>query len=240
MSLYRLSFILSFLVLSACSELHPEVFMDNNEAAVQISEGKLSEPKSLLLDAMSLAPFEPALHYNLGLVFSAQESMDSALKSFDEAVKLDGTSEVRFRAAFNLGVLYQKAKNKDLALKAYQEALVHQPDSRETRVNIEFLLQEQQGGGEGSDQNQDQNEKGDGSSNQQKDPNQDGQEENPGENQKYDSGQQDKPQPQQFQSQELSPSDVNKILREIKQQEGRIRMEFNKTGPKEEPRGKDW
>jgi tetratricopeptide (TPR) repeat protein len=234
----RLFLLLQFLGLSACSEVRPDVFIKNNEAAKKTSESRFSEAKSLLLDAMSADPFEPALHYNLGYILSAQEDPESALKSYQEAQSLEGDSEVRFRAAFNSGVLYQKAKNKELALKAYQEALIHKPESRETRVNIELLLQDQQGGGEGSDQNQDPNQKGQGNQNQQKDPNQDGEQKEPGENQNYGDGQ--KPQPQQFQSKELSPSDVNKILREIKQQEGRIRMEFNRTGPKEEPRGKDW
>lgn len=225
--------------LSACSELRPDVLIKNNEASKKINEAQFGDAKSLVLDGMSSDPFEPALHYNLGYILSAQEDVESALKSYEEVKKLEGDSEVRFRAAFNSGVLHQKTKNKELALKAYQEALIHKPESRETRVNIELLLQEQQGGGEGADQNQDPNQdpnkKGD--QNQQKDQKQDGEQKEPGENQDYGSG---RKQPQQFQSKELSPSDVNKILREIKQQEGRIRMEFNKTGPQEEPRGKDW
>jgi len=38
----------------------------------------------------------------------------------------------------------------------------------------------------------------------------------------------------------LSPSDVNKILGELKQQEQRIRGEYNRKEAKEPPRGKDW
>ncbi|MGZ5280485.1 MAG: tetratricopeptide repeat protein, partial [Pseudobdellovibrionaceae bacterium] len=49
-----------------------------------------------------------------------------------------------------------------------------------------------------------------------------------------------KPQPQKFKSGELTQGDVNKILGEIKQQEQKIRAEFNKKETKDEPRDKDW
>ena len=112
------------------------------------------------------------------------------------------------------------------------------PNSRETKVNIELLIQQGgQGGGEGeqkedpkeSDQ-KNENEDSKDSEQKQKD------ESKPKEykkNQKY--------QMQPFDSKELSEQDVKKIFDELKQQEQRIRQEFNKDeNPKENSNGKDW
>jgi Ca-activated chloride channel family protein len=54
----------------------------------------------------------------------------------------------------------------------------------------------------------------------------------PAKNEKY------KPRP--FDGKELSEADVKKILGEIKQQEQKIRSEFNRKDVKEQPRDKDW
>lgn len=54
----------------------------------------------------------------------------------------------------------------------------------------------------------------------------------PAPNQKY--------QPRPFNGKELSEADVKKILGEIKQQEQKIRSEFNRKDVKEQPRDKDW
>ncbi|RYZ86954.1 MAG: hypothetical protein EOP06_13550 [Proteobacteria bacterium] len=53
-------------------------------------------------------------------------------------------------------------------------------------------------------------------------------------------GQNPKPQPKKFDSKELNEGDVKKILQELKQQEQKIRAEFNRKEAKEQPRDKDW
>jgi hypothetical protein len=125
----------------------------------------------------------------------------------------------------------------DEALKYYQTALKINPNSRETKVNIELLIQDQEnksgegkgdGKNDGKDKpNQNPNDKPDDKSDHKKDK----------EKQGVTKG---KAPPPKFNSKELTQNDVNKILSEISQQEQKIRGEFNRKEVKEKPHGKDW
>ncbi|MCE3009050.1 MAG: tetratricopeptide repeat protein [Proteobacteria bacterium] len=220
----------------------PEAVFENNRGVRDFSQGAVLPAQNLFLKAMEGAPSKAEVHVNLGLTFLALEQFEKAEKSFRTALQYGGSSEALFSAHFHLGFLYQKQQKKDEALEQYERALEYSPESIETKTNIELLLQDQNqgsGGGEGDQNSKDQEQKGDGSSQDQqgKDPKND----QGKEQQKQDSsGQYRKNQPQKFKSQELTPGDVNKILGEIRQQEGKIRSEFNKRETKESPRGKDW
>ena len=135
--------------------------------------------------------------------------------------------EILFASKYNLGVLYASKSEVDKALQYYQKALEHNPTSKEIKTNIELLLQQQQGKGKGDgkdkDKNQDQNEHED---------SEDG--EQPKEPQKFQN------QPKQFNSEEMSKSDVNKILEELKKQEQQIRAKHERKGDKESDHDKNW
>jgi Ca-activated chloride channel family protein len=160
--------------------------------------------------------------------------MEKAQAAYESALKQATNDETKFIANFNLGEFYQKAKKTEQALKYYQQALSLKPESRETKVNIELLTKEQQGGGQGK--NQDQKDK----------DNKDSKDNQNGDQQKDDKSNGEGPKSQgkapkpKFNSKELTQADVNKILGEIKQQEQKIRADFNKKDVKERPRDKDW
>lgn len=217
--------------LAAQEKTAVQAFVNNRAAVHSFENGDLGLALSRWTTALSYNPDELKLHYNLGLGFQIAQRGPEAEASYGMVLKSPHAApEERFAVEYNLGVLAQKNKDVDRALKHYQAALDLAPDSRETKINIELLIQ-QQGGGGGQGQNQE----GD----QPQDP-QDGE----GEGDKEQPPKQyapNKPQKPQFRSEQLTPADVNKILGELKQQEQRIRAEFGKRNQqKESPGGKDW
>lgn len=205
---------------------------------------------------LELDPFSPETHLDLGLTYEGQQQADKAMPSYQNALKYANSDELKFMAYFNQAQLLGKEKKIDEALELYQAALSLEPTSKETKTNIELLIQTQQhdqkgGGDDNKDQKQDQKDPQD-----QKDQ-KDNKDQKDQTDQKDDKGQDDKekkdkkeqpkeysknskPQPRPFKGQELSEGDVKKILGEIKQQEQKIRSEYNRKEVKEQPRDKDW
>lgn len=223
--------------------LLPQAVITNNQGVDALAKTLPAEAQSKFVETLQWAPVEAAVHLNLGLAFAAQGQPEKAQQSYLTAAKLAQDPKVKFMALFNLGELAQKAKKKNEALYYYQEALNLNPASKETKINIELLTQNQQGGG-GSGENQEQDQNKDQKDGDQKDEKkQDKKDQDKDGDQKKDKPPkygQGKQQPQKFKSGELSQDDVNKILGEIKQQEQKIRAEFNKTDRQESPNGKDW
>lgn len=217
-----------------------DLLQSNNEGAKQLVEGQPALALDYFLKSLESSPLQAEVHYNLALTFYQLGQMDNAEKSYLTALKLSKNEALTFNILFNLGEMFQKAKNKNKALQYYQQALSLDPENIEVKTNIELLTQESPNGGEGENQdkqNQDQQSQ-DQKNQDQKNKNQDQKDQQkPQEGPKKENPKQQKP---QFKSQELTPADVNKILGEIKQQEQKIRAEFNKKESKEKPRDKDW
>lgn len=203
--------------------------------AIQGMDGKLAELH--LQTALEDRPFQPEVHLNLGVAARIQGKVEEAEKNYSNARRFaeSGDPEIDFLSYYNTGEALQAAKNIDGALAAYQRALKFRPDSLETKTNIEMLLQNGQGGqGEGDQKQQNPDQAGKDQEQKDGDQDQEKEEDKPKERQvskKY--------QPREFKG-ELSESDVRKILGEIKQQEQKIRADFNRKEAKERPRGKDW
>ena len=219
------------LKLEAQEKASVQAFMNNRAAVSSFESGDLGLALSRWTTALSYNPSEAKLHYNLGLGFQVSQRGPEAESSYGMVLKSPHvTPEEKFAVEYNLGVMAQKNKDVDGALKHYQAALDIEPQSLETKINIELLIQQGGGGGQGQ-----QDQEGD----QKQDP-KDGE----GEGEKDQPPKQyapNKPQKPQFRSEELTPSDVNKILGELKQQEQRIRAEFGKRQQqKEAPGGNDW
>ncbi|HEY1078895.1 MAG TPA: tetratricopeptide repeat protein, partial [Bdellovibrio sp.] len=159
-------------------------------------------------------------------------------------------------AIFNQAQLLGKQKKVDEAIALYQKALDLVPTSQEAKNNIELLTQQQAGGGKGQDQENKDDQKQEGKeskdSKDQKDPKDPKDDKDKKDEKKPDEKdgkeKEEKPKepksspkykPRPFNGKELSEGDVKKILGELKQQEEKIRAEYNKSG-KEQPRDKDW
>lgn len=241
--------LLTMTLLAGCGDgLTWTALRKNREAAEAIRKDSPDLAVLALTEGLAASPFQPELHVNLGIAFDRQKKGEDAIKSLKnaEAVAKDDWSS--FAARYNLGVLNGNAKKIDEALSWYQKALEILPASTEVKTNIELLMKAQQGGGEGETQER-QQEGGQGQD-QQKDSQGKDQKDDPGQDPK--DGKDDKPEkpkeygqpppqykPREFKG-ELHEADVKKILGEIKQQEQRIRAEFNRRDAKERPRDKDW
>ncbi len=205
-----------------------ESYLHNREALHGIEKKSYYLAYQELLKALNHAPLNVQLQMNLGYVFELNEEFEKSEKVYRSLVPRVNESELKFNALFNLGNVLGKQKKIDEALLAYQNALKIKPDSVEVKTNIELLLSGGQGEGKGDQQqnksNQDQNKK------QQSDQQED--------QKKKDSGQ--KPKPKPFESQDLTPQDVKRILDEIKNQEQSIRANEYEKGAKDSAKTKDW
>lgn len=227
------------LALSGCGVSSTWQALRENAAGVKLLQAQNPAGASeRFITGLADAPFEPALHLNLGLALDQQKKSDDAIKSYIIAESLARTDQQRFLARFNLGEILGRAKKVDEALAWYQKALEIKPDSLETKVNIE-LLTNAQGQGQGGDDQQDQQGEGKGESKQDPKDQKDDQDKKDSEDKPKEYGQNQKYKPRPFKG-ELSESEVKKILGEIRQQEQKIRAEFNRKDVKERPRDKDW
>ena len=247
------------LALVGCGDQNPHLktLELNREGNKQLKAQNLQAASDKYIEALGFNPFLPELHSNLGLTFEMQQQADKAQQSYAEAGRLADLSknpQMQFVARFNQAQLLGKAKKVDEAIELYQKALDIIPTSKEAKTNIELLIQQQQGGGGKGQDQKDQQQGGQGNQQQQNKDNKDNKDNKNNQDQNKDQDQKDgdkdkkdkqyqgspKYKPRPFNGKELSEGDVKKILGEIKQQEGKIRAEYNRKEVKEQPRDKDW
>lgn len=238
--------------------------IQDRAASALVKAEKYEEALEIYLSALEKEPQKPQIHSNVGVILSQIQRPEDAVKSLLHALKLaeeqkDGPS--LFAINFNLGAYYGAQKNVDEALKHYQAALNILPTSKEAKTNIELLtqLQNQDGKGEGENkdqnqQNQDPKEQKDNKDQKGKGDKQDPNQDQKGENKKDDpKDQKDKDEkasqkkessgkykPRPYQGEQLSEGDVKKILGELRNQEQKIRANFDKKEQKDSGNEKDW
>jgi Ca-activated chloride channel homolog len=223
----------SFLILFASGAAHAttvDSYLLNSDGIDKLQAKSYYPAFQDFIKALQEDPLNPQLHMNLGLALELNEEFEKAEQAYKGALRLIPASDPsrRFQTLFNLAGVQSRNKKIDEALKTYQAALEIDPDSKEVKTNIELLWQG--GGGDGEGEGQEQKE-GDGEGK--------GRPKDPGE-QPQGGQEQKKKQPKPFNSQNLTPQDVKKILDEIKNQEQGIRAQEYDKGAKEAPRGKDW
>ncbi|MAV90829.1 MAG: hypothetical protein CL676_05365 [Bdellovibrionaceae bacterium] len=225
---------------SSASAESVESYFLSKEGLKQLESKNFQSSLGTWVKALESDPLNPKLHLNLGISLYALGEFEKAAKAFHGVRGLAKNNEELFVSLFDEAVALGQDKKVDEALKVYQEALKIHPDSKEVKINIELLTMEQsQQGGKGSSDQKDQNsqnkdnKEGEGEGNGDKDKQKP--QDSKGQDQK-----QKKPQPKKFKSEELTASDVKKILDELKSQEQGIRAKEYEKGPKERPAGKDW
>jgi Ca-activated chloride channel family protein len=233
------------LLVSPAFALSPQAVQNNNAAVSQFENKNYYPAYQGFLRGLAKEPFTPLIHLNLGRAYQQNEEYDKALQEYDVIQRLPGVDrDTQFKAYFNSGTVAASQNKIPEALDYYQKALAIDPQSVETKTNIELLWQG--GGGKGKSQgkpdkdkdnkdNKDSKDNKDNKDNKDKDKDKDKKPD-----QERDSGEEPPKQPQKFESQNLSPEDVRKILDEIKNQEQQIRAEINKKEVKETPREKNW
>lgn len=221
----------------------------NNDGIKHYKAEEYPEAFSSFAEALSRDPFNPKYHLNLGDAFYKRGDLPKAMAEFEstsQSPKAD--NDTKFQALFNTGNAAVDAKDFAKALDYYQRALEIKPDSVETKTNIELALKEEQkqnkSGDKNDDKKQDKDQKDD--QNKKNDENekkkQEGDKEQQQKNQSPSQAPTPKPTPQGFKSGNLSESDVQRILEELKRQEQEIRARQyreNKNVPEREIE-KDW
>jgi tetratricopeptide (TPR) repeat protein len=233
----KLAFILAFLLfasIASAGELNG--IQKNNSGVEKFKQNKPVDAYNDFSQSLSDLPFRPEVHFNLGTAFLVNKEFDKAISEFDQTERLakgdsNEAKAMRFRALYNKAVALSELKKVPEALDSYQAALELNPDSLETKTNIELLTKN---GGEGQGESDDQKpsdgkDKKDGQGNQQQ----------PNQPPKPENGQQ-KPQPKPFKSEQLSKQDVGRILDELKRQEEQIRAKMEHQNSKDAPPDKDW
>lgn len=216
----------------------------DSQAAQLVKNEKFDEALTKYYSLLESASDSSVLHSNIGILLDKAQKKDEALKSLNYALKLAETQIDKrslFKIRYNLGVYFGQQKMLPQALENYQAALEITPDSLETKTNIELLIQQQnqqQSGNQGDKKDQKDQSKND----ENKDQNKDQNDEN--NDNKEDQKKQSSPkyQPRPFKGDELSEADVKKILGELRNQEQKIRANFDKKEKKGKANKneKDW
>lgn len=203
-----------------------ESYLHNREAIKSLEKKSYYNAYQELLNALKFDPLNAELQMNLAFTFEMNEEFEKAAKVYRSLLpRLKADDPRKFEALFNLGNVLSKQKDIDGALGAYQAALDLHPDSVEVKTNIELLFQGGDGGSGDGQQKEDQQNQDDKKNSKNSEPQQENKE---------------KREPKPFESQDLTPQDVRRILDEIKNQEQSIRAQENEKGAKESGRARDW
>ncbi len=257
---------LLILFLTSCVERRQpslRLLWQDTLAKKDIKNEKYEEALQKYYGMIEIAPDYYQTHANVGVLLGMIQKPDDALKSLQHALKVAESNEDpagKFSVHYNLGVYFGLQKKIEPALENYQAALDIVPTSKEVKTNIELLIQQKQkqdkqdkqGEGEGDSksdskdkqnpgqdpQNKDQKQNDDNKDSDKKDENKED-EAKPKEDQKRENSPKYKPRP--FQGEQLSEGDVKKILGELRNQEQKIRANFDKKEKgKSKKNEKDW
>lgn len=102
-------------------------------------EGKYDKAEEAYQKALSKKE-SPVIRYNLGNAQYKKESIDDAVKSFDEAAAATDDPELKTKALYNKGVLLHKNNRLTEAIEAYKQALRLSPADDEVRKNLQLAL----------------------------------------------------------------------------------------------------
>ena len=270
--LLKITFV--FILLSGCQKrpsrdefTSVSALLEDRAAIALLKAERYENALETYTNMLEKEPAKPQIHSNIGVTMAQLKKPEDALKSFEHALKLaqdQKDAPAVFAIHFNLGVYFGAQKKIDEALQHYQAALDILPTSKETKTNIELLIQmqNQQGKGEGEKKDQDQKDKnGDQSKDQNGDQDQkDKKDKKPEEDKKDKDGkdkdekdkdqEKEKPKPDEkgspkykprpYAGDQLSEGDVKKILGELRNQEQKIRANFDKKEQKDSGHEKDW
>ena len=172
----------------------------------EFKEAEIDYRKAVVKDSLSVAG-----EYNLASTLYKQQDWEGADKSLQTIKDVAPSGENAARWHYNCGDVALQKKDYAAAVKAFREALLLTPDdldSKENYIYAKKMLENQQngGGGQNQDQNQDQ---------QDQQQNQDQQDQQQDQNQQ---NQQDQNQDQQ-QEQKISPQQAQQMLKAIQAKE---------------------
>ncbi len=261
-SLSRAFYFIFILSLVGCGKNEPSMsaLALDRKASSFIQKKQSEQALPLYYQILETDSDLPSVHSNLGILFNLDKKNEEALKSLEFALKLAVAQqdlEKQFAIRFNLGTFFGAQKKIPEALENYQAALEIKPESKETKHNIELLIENNSGGESGGGEKKQQKGDGSGQDQEQKDDSKDGDQEKdkgqekdkeknkdgddgPEKKKKQEYKENSKYKPRPFNGADLSEGDVKKILGELKDQEQKIRANFEKKERKDKNNEKDW
>ncbi len=179
-------------------------------------EAEIDYRKAVVKDSLSVAGA-----YNLASSLYKQEDWEGADKSLQSIKDVAPATENAARWHYNCGDVALQKKDYAAAVKAFREALLLTPDDLDAKENYIYakkMLQNQQngGGGQNQDQNQDQQDQ---QQNQDQQDQQDQQQDQNQQNQQDQNQDQQDQQQQQQQEQKISPQQAQQMLKAIQAKE---------------------
>ena len=194
-------------------------------------EAEIDYRKAVVKDSLSVAG-----NYNLASTLYRQQDWEGAGKALDQIKNVAPASEHAAGWHYNSGDVALQKKDYASAVKAFREALLLEPDDLDAKENYIYakkMLENQQngGGGDQNQQNQDQNQD-------QQDQQQDQQQQD---QDQQDQDQQD--QQQQPQEQKISPQQAQQMLQAIQAKEKQTQDKVNKekaAALKSRQKDKNW
>ncbi|WP_419785873.1 tetratricopeptide repeat protein [Pseudodesulfovibrio sp.] len=100
-------------------------------------EGKWQEAVDVYQRALTIAPDDPVVHYNMGLAYWEGEERMKGLKSFEQALALDPNFYVgSVGAALNIGSLYLDLRQFDDAVPYLRHVLKLDPENQTARKRL--------------------------------------------------------------------------------------------------------
>ena len=267
---YFLPLILMLTGCSKFTEPSITLLQKDFEARRHLKDEKYEDALQSYYNLVEINPNFAGTHSNIGILLNMVQKPEEALKSLEHGLQVAKETKdfaAEFAIQYNLGTYFGQLKKIDEAIGHYQAALDIVPSSIEAKTNIELLIQQKKQSGQNGDQSQDQkdqqNQQGqsdqnknqnDKSNQEKKDDKKDGQDKDKENKDNKDEKDKDKDKddgkkresspkykPRPFKGEQLSEGDVKKILGELRNQEQKIRANFEKKEKgKTRKNEKDW
>lgn len=184
--------------------------------------------------------------YNMGNAQFKQEKYGLASQSFQDAVRMAQTKEVKAKASFNLGNALIAEGLLEESIEAFKEAIRNNPQDREAKHNLlkakEMLKQQQQEQEKQEQENQDQENK-DQNQDQDQDQNQDqGEQDDSQQDQSNpEDGQQDENESQSAEYDENDPAEsIEQLLKIMEEEEKKVQQKLRKRQERPNKSTKRW
>ena len=182
--------------------------------------------------------------YNMGNAQFKQEKYGLASQSFQDAVRMAQTKEMKAKASFNLGNALIEEGLLEESIEAFKVAIKNNPQDREAKHNLlktkEMLKQQQQEQEQQKQENQDQENK---EQNQDQDQNQDQkeQDQNQQDQNNPEDGQQQENENQSAEYDENDPAEsIEQLLKIMEEEEKKVQQKLRKRQERPNKSTKRW
>ena len=228
-----------FFTLLLCTACHPGVY-ESNKGTWAVRQKDFVAAQEHYINALLEAPNFDEYRYNLSIANMANERLSDALKELNaieeqfKQQKITKKDHSRlFKLYFATAFVHGLTQNTDPALDYYQRALEIKPDSKEVKKNIELLIQQSQQqsskDGKKSDKKGKSGKEQDDSQEKGADKNQEGKDKDQDEVKGQDE--------ESLKKKNLSKEEINQILKEIKEQESKVRAKENQKNKDQKGKG---